>query len=62
MLELILTKLNSFTKHEMSIRSSADKGFPYSVDHTGASDLQFERVSSNHANRSGFFPHIGINA
>jgi hypothetical protein len=62
MLELILTKLNSYTKHEMSSKNSFTEGFLYGTENPFAVDMRFERVSGNHANRSGIIPNMGLNA
>jgi len=62
MLELILTKLNSYSKHEMLSKNTFAEGFLYGTENPFAIDIRFERVSGNHANRSGIVPNVGINA
>jgi hypothetical protein len=59
MLELVLSKINSYAKHEMSTRNLATDEFQFPEVHSYDIEQTFERVSKRHANRLSLHQNLG---
>jgi hypothetical protein len=59
MLELVLSKINSYAKHEMSTKNLAMDEFQFPEVHSYDIEQVLEQVSKRHANRLSLHQNLG---